>query len=68
VSSNTSTTTYGGPGLSTLLTVLFVALKLCGVITWPWIWVLAPLWIGMGLGLLAVAVILGVTALVVSRK
>jgi hypothetical protein len=68
VSSNASTTTYGGPGLSTLLTVLFVALKLCGVITWPWIWVLAPLWIGMGLGLLAVAVILGVTALVVSRK
>ena len=27
------------------LTVLFIALKLCGVITWSWIWVLAPLWI-----------------------
>jgi hypothetical protein len=25
--------------------VLFVALKLCGVIAWSWIWVIAPVWI-----------------------
>jgi len=25
--------------------VLFVALKLCHVIDWPWLWVLCPLWI-----------------------
>jgi len=24
------------------LTILFIALKLCGVISWSWIWVLAP--------------------------
>ena len=24
------------------LTILFIALKLCGVISWCWIWVLAP--------------------------
>ena len=28
-----------------LLTVAFVVLKLVGVITWPWVWVLAPIWI-----------------------
>lgn len=31
--------------LPTLLTVAFVVLKLCNVITWSWWWVLAPLWI-----------------------
>lgn len=38
-------------GLGTLLTVAFVVLKLCGVISWSWVWVLAPLWISLGLGL-----------------
>ena len=27
-----------------LLLVAFIVLKLCNVITWSWIWVLAPLW------------------------
>ena len=35
----------GGVGLSTLLLVLFVGLKLTGHINWSWWWVLAPLWI-----------------------
>ena len=35
-----------GCGLFTsMLAVLFIALKLCGVISWSWVWVLAPLWI-----------------------
>ena len=29
----------------TLLTITFIVLKLCNVITWSWLWVLAPLWI-----------------------
>lgn len=28
-----------------LLTIAFIVLKLCGVIHWRWLWVLAPLWI-----------------------
>lgn len=32
---------------STLLQVLFIALKLCGVIKWSWLWVLSPLWISI---------------------
>ncbi len=33
-----------GTSLLTLLTVLFIGLKLSGIIDWPWLWVLAPLW------------------------
>jgi hypothetical protein len=32
----------GFPGL---LTIAFIVLKLCGVITWSWWWVLSPIWI-----------------------
>jgi len=28
-----------------VLTVLFLVLKLCKVITWSWWWVFSPLWI-----------------------
>ena len=31
-------------GFMTLLTILFVGLKLCHVIDWSWWFVLAPLW------------------------
>lgn len=34
-----------GPGFLSLLALLFIGLKLGGVITWSWWWVLAPLWI-----------------------
>lgn len=32
-----------------LLGVAFIVLKLCGVINWSWLWVLAPFWIGFAL-------------------
>lgn len=35
----------GGVGFTSLLTILFIALKLCGVINWSWVWVLSPIWI-----------------------
>ena len=28
----------------TLLAIVFITLKLTGNITWPWLWVLAPIW------------------------
>lgn len=31
--------------LTALLTVVFIALKILNLITWPWLWVLSPLWI-----------------------
>ena len=35
----------GDLGFVEVLTLLFIALKLCGVISWSWLWVLAPVWI-----------------------
>ena len=31
-----------------LLTLVFIVLKLCGVVTWSWWWVLSPIWISIG--------------------
>jgi len=42
--------TSGGIGLPMVLTIIFVVLKLVGVIAWSWWWVLSPLWISFLLG------------------
>lgn len=49
-------TTSNGIGVSTLLTIVFVVLKLCNVIDWNWWWVLSPLWIPVGLAIFIIVV------------
>lgn len=39
----------GPPFLVVFLT--FMILKLCKVISWSWLWVTAPLWMPLGVGL-----------------
>jgi phosphoglycerol transferase MdoB-like AlkP superfamily enzyme len=39
----------GGIGFVGLLTIVFITLKLIGVISWSWWWVLSPLWIATSL-------------------
>lgn len=39
----------GGISLLGVLGVVFVVLKLCRIINWSWVWVLAPLWGGIAL-------------------
>jgi hypothetical protein len=34
-----------GLGFMSVLAIVFIILKLCGVIHWSWLWVLCPLWI-----------------------
>lgn len=46
---------YGSGGL-TLLLLLFIALKLTGVIAWSWWWVLSPFWIPLVLALVVMVV------------
>ena len=41
-----------------LLAVVFITLKLCGVISWSWWWVLAPLWIQFILVILVILIAL----------
>lgn len=36
-----------GIGFWGLLQIAFIILKLCNVIKWSWVWVLAPIWIGV---------------------
>lgn len=52
----------GGIGFCGLLTIAFIVLKLCGVITWSWLWVLSPLWIPTAFVLLIVIIVLIVVA------
>lgn len=46
--SNNSSASSSGIGFCGLLTIVFIVLKLLGKITWSWLWVLSPLWIGWG--------------------
>jgi len=48
---NSSSTSSGGGGFLTLLAILFIGLKLGGVIAWSWWWVLSPVWIPILLAL-----------------
>lgn len=43
-----------GVGFTGLLQIVFIVLKLCGVIKWSWWAVLIPTWIGLGLIVLLV--------------
>ena len=45
-----------GIGLDVLLTIVFIVLKLCGVITWSWVWVLSPIWIAWSIVILVVLI------------
>ena len=45
-----------GFGLDVILTIVFLVLKLCGVITWSWWWVFSPIWISWGIAILVVAI------------
>lgn len=53
----------GGLSLGSVLTVVFVILKLTDNIDWSWWWVLSPLWIGFVL-LFLVVVIAGLVSTV----
>lgn len=49
----------GGSLFISLLTILFIGLKLTGYIDWSWWWVLSPLWIPLALvGVLTVLILL----------
>ncbi len=41
--------TYGIAGFPSLLTLLFIALKLTHHIDWSWLWILSPFWIPIAL-------------------
>lgn len=47
-----------GMGFISVLTLIFVVLKLTNNISWSWIWVLSPIWISIILMILIFGIIL----------
>ena len=45
-------------GFNGFLALLFIGLKLCGVISWSWLWVLSPIWIPVVLALVICVIVL----------
>ncbi len=52
----------GGIGFFGLLTIVFIVLKLIGVISWPWIWVLSPILIPVSITAAILAIVFIVLA------
>ena len=57
MTNSNNTTTYRGIGFFGLLGIVFIVLKLTGVIAWSWLWVLAPLWMPAAFWLVIVLVL-----------
>jgi len=53
---NQKTTATRSISFTNMLGVAFIVLKLCHVITWAWVWVLAPIWIPWAFALVILAV------------
>lgn len=49
MSNESNSARSGGIGFAGLLAIVFIVLKLVGVIAWSWWWVLSPLWIPLAL-------------------
>lgn len=52
MSNNKKNSSNEGVGFLGLLALIFITLKLTGVIGWSWWWVLSPLWIPASIALL----------------
>lgn len=63
---SSSSSSSGGLSSVSVLTIVFVVLKLTHNIDWSWWWVLSPLWISFGL-CVVIGMILGLAG-AVSRK
>ena len=44
--------------LPVFLTIIFVILQIAGVISWPWYFIIAPIWISLGIALIMALIVL----------
>ena len=56
-------------GLITTLGLLFIGLKLGGVISWSWWWVLCPFWFGWSLlfAFVFIIIVLGIIETIIDK-
>ena len=61
MANSNSSSSGGGVGFASLLTLLFIGLKLGHVIDWSWWWVLSPLWgtvvVALAIGLIYAGIV-----------
>lgn len=62
---NKSNNSNSGIGFVGALQIVFIVLKLCRVIDWPWIWVLTPTWVTLALIIIGFVII---TAVIKGRR
>ena len=62
--SNQTQSQSSGISFFGLLTILFIGLKLTGVIDWTWWWVLSPLWISGIIGFVVLVLMFLIVALI----
>lgn len=65
--STSSSNSSDGNGLTLVLFVVFLVLKLTGIINWSWWWATSPLWIPFGMiltGFLLFVLVFGTSALI----
>lgn len=57
-----------GMSFCSLLAIVFIVLKLCGVIAWSWWWVLSPLWIPvlLVLGIFGLIILIGILGFLIA--
>lgn len=58
MNNNTNASTGNRIGFCGILTLIFITLKLIGIINWSWWWVLSPLWIPVAIALFIILIIL----------
>ena len=54
---NNTNVSAGGIGFGGVLAIVFIVLKLVGVINWSWWLVLSPIWISWVIGLVALLIV-----------
>ena len=64
---NNKTVITKGSGFCCLLTIAFIVLKLCNVISWSWFWVCSPLIFSFGI-FLCVLVIMVIIAIIARKR
>lgn len=59
-----------GIGFVGALQLALIVLKLCGVITWAWIWVLTPVWVSalFGAGIVSLVIAGGILYAIVTAQ
>ena len=57
-----------GPGFFGTLTIAFIVLKLCSIISWGWLWILSPMWIPLAaiLGFFIIMFLIVMTMAIIS--